>query len=101
MKHAFNKLHNLDYNKIIILVVFFLPMTFNGDILFKMPPLSPNNLSSLQMQGMDRKYDGHIWSKAITSNIKNNFGFNIKKVCYLGHLCYVKMDCNCLVHSRA
>jgi hypothetical protein len=19
----------------------------------------------------------------------------------LGHLCYVKMDCNCLVHSRA
>jgi len=39
-----------------------------------------------QMQGMDRKYDGHVWCRVITTNIKNNFGVNFKKACCLGHL---------------
>ncbi len=77
MRHMFNKLCNLDYDKIIILVISFLPTTFNGDILFELPPLSPSNPSSLHMQGMDRKYDGHAWSKVITTNIKNSFGFSL------------------------
>jgi hypothetical protein len=37
-----NKLQNLYYDEIIICNVFFLLMTFNKDILFKMPPLSQN-----------------------------------------------------------
>ncbi len=45
-KHASNKLRNLNYDKIIILIVSFLPTTFNDDILFKFPPLSPSNPSS-------------------------------------------------------
>jgi hypothetical protein len=48
-KNASIELWNLDYDKITIQAIFFLPMTFNGDILFEMPPWSPNNPSSLQM----------------------------------------------------
>jgi hypothetical protein len=70
-RHAFNEFCNLDYDKIIIEIVSFLPMTFNDDILFEMHLLSLSNLSLSQMQGMDKKYDGHAWSKVITTNIKN------------------------------
>jgi len=44
------------------------------------------------MQGMDIRYDGHAWSKVITTNIKNSFGFSFKKVHYLGHLRCVQID---------
>jgi hypothetical protein len=53
------------------------------------------------MQGMDKKYDGHAWLKVIITNIKNSFGLNFKKAHCLGHLRYVKMDCDCLVHYGA
>ncbi len=56
---------------------------------------SNNNHSSSQMQGMDRKYNGHTWSKVITTNIKNTFGLNLKKFQCLGHLHY---DYNCFIH---
>ncbi len=85
-RHAFNELCNIDYEKIAIQIISFLPTTFNGDILFEMPLLSPSNPSSSQMQGTDIRYDGHAQSKVITTNIKNSFGFNFKKVHYLGHL---------------
>jgi hypothetical protein len=39
-QHTFNKFWNLDYDEIIIQNAFFLVMTFNGDILFKLPPMS-------------------------------------------------------------
>jgi len=32
-----------------------------------------------QMQGVDKKYNGHAWCKLVTTNIKNLFGFNFKK----------------------
>jgi hypothetical protein len=95
--HAFHELHNLDYHKITILAISFFPTTFNGDILFELPPLSPNNPSSIQMQGMAKKYDGHTWSKVITTNIKNSFGLSFRKACCLGHLHCVKIDCDYLV----
>jgi hypothetical protein len=50
---------------------------------------------------MNRKYDGHAWSKVITITLKNGFDFSFKKVHCLGHLHYVGMDYNCLVCSRA
>jgi hypothetical protein len=50
-----------------------------------------------QMQGMDRKYDGHAWCKVITTNIKNSFVFSFGKVCCLGHLRCVQDDCEIFV----
>jgi len=99
-KHVFNELCNLDYDKIVIQIISFLPTTFNKNILFELPPLSPNDPSSSHMQGMDRKCDGHAWSKVITTNIKNNFGFSFKKIHYLDHLHCVQIDYSCFVCSN-
>jgi hypothetical protein len=101
IRHAFNELHNLDYHKITIQTISFFPTTFNGDILFELPPLFPNNPSSIQMQGMAKNYDGHTWSKVITTNNKNNFGLSFRKACCLGHLHCVKIDCDYLVYFGA
>jgi hypothetical protein len=81
-----NKFWNLDYDKIPIHYVLFTPTLFNGNVTFELPPLLANIHNSSQMQGMDRKYDGHVWCKVVTTNIKNSFGLNFKKVCCLGHL---------------
>jgi hypothetical protein len=99
-RHASKKLRNLDYDKITILIVSFLPTTFNGDIIWKLPLLSPNNPSSTQMQGMDKKY-GHAWSKVIITNIKNSFGLSFRKARCLVHLCCVNINYDCLVHYGA
>ncbi len=59
------------------------PIAFNGDVLFELPLrlLTIHNLS--QMQGMDRKYDGHAWCKLVTTNKKNLFRFSFMKACCL------------------
>jgi hypothetical protein len=38
------------------------------------------------VQGMDRKYDGHIWCKVKMTNIKNSFGSGFWSAKCLGHL---------------
>jgi hypothetical protein len=53
------------------------------------------------MQGMDKNHDGHAWLKVMITNIKNNFGFNFKKVRRLGHLHCVKTNYDYLVRSGA
>jgi hypothetical protein len=56
----------------------FLPIKFNGDILFELPLICKPMGLSKQMQGMDRKYNGHTWCKVKTTNIKKlkkRFGF--------------------------
>jgi hypothetical protein len=50
-----NGLWNLDYDKIHVPKVQFLPTVFDGDVLFELPPLLPNAHSSSKMQGMDRR----------------------------------------------
>ncbi len=52
----------------------------------------------LQMQGMDRKYDGHPWCKVITTNIKNNFGLSFQKAHCLGHLRCLHNDYENFMH---
>jgi hypothetical protein len=73
--HTSNELWNFDYNKIPLQKVQFLSIAFDGDFLFNLPPMLLTIHTPLQMQGMDRKYDDHVWCKVITTNIKNKFGF--------------------------
>lgn len=35
---------------------------------------------------MDKKHDGHVWCKANTTNIKNNFNLTFQNARCLGHL---------------
>jgi len=85
-KQTSNELKTLDYDNIFLQKVQFLPIIFDGGILFKLPPIHSNAYNFSQMQGMDRKYNGHAWSKLVTTNIKNSFGLSFRKACCLGHL---------------
>ncbi len=84
--HLSNELRSLDYNKIKVKYVSSLPITFN-DIIFELSPICfPTNHYG-QMQVMDHTYNGHIWCKMKTSNIKNNFGLGFRSTKCLGRLC--------------
>jgi hypothetical protein len=58
-----SKLKSLNYNAVTIEFVNYLPTKFNGDILFEIPPICHPLGHSKQLQGMDRKYNGHDWCK--------------------------------------
>jgi hypothetical protein len=51
----------------------YVPSKFNGDILFELPLIHHPLQQSKKLQGMDRKFNGHVWCKLQTSNIKNSF----------------------------
>jgi hypothetical protein len=72
--HTCKELRNLDYDKIPLQKVQFLLIAFDGNGLFKLPLVLSITYRALQMQGMDRKYNGHTWCKVITTNIKKNLG---------------------------
>ncbi len=76
-------------------------ITFDGDVLFELSPMFLTAHNPSQMQGMDKKYDGHVWCKLVTTNTKILFGLNFRKGCCLGHLRYVQDDYNNFVHSSS
>ena len=65
-----------------------LPPKFNGDVIFELPPVSLSHMSTYakEMSGMDKRHDGHVWSKTVTTNITNSQGFTFKTSYCLGHL---------------
>jgi hypothetical protein len=58
--HLLNKLRSLDYNKIKVQYVSFLPITFNDDTIFELLPIHFPTSHYGQMQGMDHNYNGHV-----------------------------------------
>ena len=69
-----NILKRLDYDKIKTMEVEFLPPTYDDDVLFVLPAMgsSSSHSKAKSMFGMDKGYDGHIWTKTVTTNITNN-----------------------------
>jgi hypothetical protein len=61
--HAHFELKSLEYGAITIELVNCLPTKFNGDILFELPLVCHLLGHSKQLQGMNRKYDGHFLCK--------------------------------------
>jgi len=68
-RQTFNELWTLDYDNIPLWKVQLLPIVFDGDFLFELPPIHLNVHNPCQMQGMDKKYNGHAWSKLVTQPI--------------------------------
>jgi hypothetical protein len=60
-KGARNVFRSIDYDIFDIQRVQFLPLTFNGDVLFELPLFGNSTLNSHAklMQGMDKRHDGH------------------------------------------
>jgi hypothetical protein len=57
------KLKSFDYGVITIEFMNCLPTKFNGNMLFELPPFHHPLGHFRQLQGMDKKYNGHAWCK--------------------------------------
>jgi hypothetical protein len=66
-----NIFKTLDFDTLDIQRVKFLLPTFNGDVLFELPPVDTSGPFHM-MHGMDKRHDGHAWTKTVTSNIKSD-----------------------------
>jgi hypothetical protein len=99
-KGSRNALKGLDYDAVKLLRVDFLPLIFNGDVVLKLPPMgsSVKNLQAKLMAGMDKRHDGHAWTKTITSHIKNDMGLTFCTSSCVGHLRCNNEDCEYLSH---
>jgi hypothetical protein len=84
--HICFELKSLNYEVITIELVNYLPIKFNGDILFELPHVYHPLGQPKKLQGMDKKIDGHVWCKLQTSNIKNSFRLGFKTTKSFGHL---------------
>ena len=73
----------------------FLPPRFDGDVIFELPPIGNSaTLSQARLlRGMDRRHDGHAWTRTITSNIKNDMGLTFRTSSCSGHLRCSNVDC--------
>jgi len=61
--HVSFELKSLDYGPITIEFMNCFPTKFNGDILFELSLVRRSLGQSEQLQGMDKKYNGHVWCK--------------------------------------
>jgi hypothetical protein len=66
-----NVLKNIDYDKLQIHVVNHLPPRFDGTQLFVLPAaeVSSSQSRAKSLDGIDKQYDGHVWTKTQTTNI--------------------------------
>jgi hypothetical protein len=89
---ALNVFKTLDFDTLNIQRVKFLPPTFNGDVLFELP--SVDTLDPFHMMhGMDKRHDGHAWTKTVTSNIKCDMSLTFCTSTCIGHLRCENQDC--------
>jgi hypothetical protein len=82
----------LDFDTLDIQRVKFLPPTFNGDVLFELPPVDTSGPFHM-IHGMDKRHDGHAWTKIVTSNIKSDMSLTFRTSTCIGHLCCENQDC--------
>jgi hypothetical protein len=71
-----NVFKTLDFDTLDIQRVKFLPPTFNGDVLFELPPVDTSGPFHM-MHGMDKHHNGHAWTKTVTSNIKSDMSLTV------------------------
>jgi hypothetical protein len=94
-----NILKKIDYSIIRHDKVEYLPSLFDGDVIFELPPVGHTAARShaKSMQGTDKRYDGHVWTKTITINITNEFGLSFLSSACVGHLRCNNKECKYLI----
>jgi hypothetical protein len=93
-------LASLDYDKIPYHKVQYLPPSYNGDVIFELPPncVSASTRKNT-MDGIDKRFDGHTWCRTITSNIHNNQGLTFRKSLCVGQLVCNNKSCDFFARS--
>ena len=69
MHRSRNELSTMDLSTMKHETVPFLPPVFDGDVIFELPPCGPSSSASgaKNLEGMDKRYDGHPWCKLVTT----------------------------------
>lgn len=93
-----NELSTMDLDTVEHHRVQFLPPVFDGDVIFELPPCpsSSSSSSARNLQGMDKRYDGHPWCKLVTTNIHNSDNLKFRKSYCAGHLSCENIECDYL-----
>ena len=97
-----NVLKKLDYDSLRIVHAEFLPLRFDGDVMYYVLLLVSNSAlhsKAKSMDGMDKSYDGHVWTKTLTTNISNNLNLTFRSFICVGHLQCQNLECNYLKRS--
>jgi hypothetical protein len=95
-----NELASIDYDKIAYHKVLYLPPSYNGDVIFELPPSRVcASTSKNTMDSMDKRFDGHTWCYTITSNIHNSQGLTFRKSSCVGQLICNNENCDFLSRS--
>ena len=78
----------LNYSTLKTVYADFLPPRFDGDVIFIFPPVnaSASTSKAKAMDGMDKRYDGHVWTKTQSTNITNNLSLTFRSSICVGHL---------------
>jgi hypothetical protein len=76
----------------------YLPPVFNGDVVFEFPSIRSLSASSQAglMVGMDKRHDGHVWTRTSTSHIKSDMDLTFCSASCVGHLHCDNQDCEYL-----
>ena len=70
-----NELATIDYDKFAYHKVQYLPQSYNGNVIFELPPSHVSTSSSKNgIDSMDKWFDGHTWCRTITSNTPFRLG---------------------------
>jgi hypothetical protein len=95
-----NELALVDYDKIAYHKVQYLPPSYNGDVIFELPPSYVSASSSKNaMDSMDKRFDGYTWYRTITSNIHNSQGLTFRKSSCASQLVCNNQSCDFLTRS--
>jgi hypothetical protein len=97
-----NVLKKLNYDKIRIEEVNHLSPRFDGTQLFILPAaeVSSSQSRAKSMHGMDKQYDGHVWTKTQTTNISNDVGLAFRSSTCVGHLQCQNPSCDYLQRAH-
>ena len=78
----------IDFDSIDVRDVKYLPPSFDGGVIFILPPIAVDVSSTYgrSMDGMDKMCNGHIWCTTKTTNIQNDFGFFFRRSSCARHL---------------
>ena len=97
-----NILKRLDYDRLKTVQAEFLPPQFDGDVMFVLPPIGPSAVHSKarSMEGMDKRYDSHVWTKTVTTNISNNLKLAFRSSTYVSHIHYKNPHCEYLQRAH-
>jgi hypothetical protein len=97
-KGSRNVLKKVDYDNVKYLKVDYLPLVFNSDIVFEFPLICSSFVSSQAglMVGMDKRHNGHVWTRTRTFHIKNDMGLTFRSASCVGHLRCDNQDCEYL-----